>query len=99
MVINDILEREAGPELGGTQIEGTVFFSDIKNFTSISESLPPSDVVMLLNNYFSIATDILMKNEGLLDKYIGDAIMAVFGAPIEKNNHASLAWQNCDGDQ
>ena len=91
MVINDILEREAGPELGGTQIEGTVFFSDIKNFTSISESLPPADVVMLLNNYFSIATDILMKNEGLLDKYIGDAIMAVFGAPIEKNNHASLA--------
>ena len=91
VVITDILNHESGPELGGTQIEGTVFFSDIKNFTAISESMTPAEVVQLLNNYFSIATEILMKNEGLLDKYIGDAIMAVFGAPIEKRNHASLA--------
>jgi adenylate cyclase len=91
MVVTEILNRETGPELGGKQIEGTVFFSDIKNFTSISESMPPAEVVKLLNSYFSIATEILMKNEGLLDKYIGDAIMAVFGAPIEKHNHASLA--------
>jgi adenylate cyclase len=91
MVVTEILNRETGPELGGTQIEGTVFFSDIKNFTAISESMPPAEVVKLLNNYFSISTEILMKNEGLLDKYIGDAIMAVFGAPIEKYNHANLA--------
>jgi adenylate cyclase len=91
MVITEILNREKEPELGGSQIEGTVFFSDIKNFTSISESMLPADVVNLLNNYFSLATDVLMKNDGLLDKYIGDAIMAVFGAPIEKKNHASLA--------
>jgi len=91
MVITEILDREAGPELGGTQIEGTVFFSDIKNFTALSESMHPVEVVKLLNTYFSIATEILMKNEGLLDKYIGDAIMAVFGAPIEKHNHAHLA--------
>ncbi|RPI05832.1 MAG: adenylate/guanylate cyclase domain-containing protein [Ignavibacteriae bacterium] len=91
MVITEILDREEGPELGGSQIDGSVFFSDISSFTTISESMPPAEVVKLLNNYFTIATDILLQNEGLLDKYIGDAIMAVFGAPVEKQNHAYLA--------
>lgn len=91
VVISEVIEKSDRVQLGGKEIVGTVYFSDIKDFTSISEQMAPGDLVTLLNEYFSVATDIILKHEGLLDKYIGDAIMAIFGAPISNDSHAVQA--------
>ena len=90
-VVADILDNASQVELGGKTIEATVFFSDIKDFTSIAEKFAPKDLVHFLNEYFSLASDIVLKNEAMLDKYIGDAIMAIFGAPIPRPDNAKVA--------
>jgi adenylate cyclase len=90
-VVTDILNNAGEVELGGKTIEATVFFSDIKDFTSIAEKFTPKDLVHFLNEYFSLASDIILKNEAMLDKYIGDAIMAIFGAPIPRPDNARVA--------
>lgn len=64
---------------------------DIRDFTSISENLSPEDLVNLLNSFFGPVTDIILKNNGMLDKYIGDAIMALFNVPVDLENHANAA--------
>jgi adenylate cyclase len=69
----------------------TILFADIIGFTQLSERMPPRDVNMLLNQFFSRMTDIIFEYEGTLDKYIGDALMAVFGAPMEKKDDAKRA--------
>ncbi|HWU41016.1 MAG TPA: adenylate/guanylate cyclase domain-containing protein, partial [Candidatus Acidoferrum sp.] len=69
----------------------TVLFSDIRNFTSISEGLPPEDVVELLREYFNTMVPIVLKHGGTLDKYVGDAIMGLFGAPLAQEDHARRA--------
>jgi adenylate cyclase len=91
IVVSEILENVDEIELGGKAIEATVFFSDIKNFTTISERLAPRDLVAYLNEYFSLTCDLILKHEAMLDKYIGDAIMAIFGAPIPRPDHARVA--------
>jgi class 3 adenylate cyclase/CHASE2 domain-containing sensor protein len=78
-------------ELGGKEMELTAFFSDVAGFTTISEQLTAPQLVELLNEYLTAMTDIILKYDGLLDKYEGDAIMAVFGAPIHYSDHASKA--------
>jgi adenylate cyclase len=90
-VVADILENADQLELGGKTIEATVYFSDIKDFTSIAENFTPKDLVLFLNEYFSLASDVILKNEAMLDKYIGDAIMAIFGAPIPRADNATVA--------
>jgi adenylate cyclase len=90
-VVAEILDRTEEVELGGKTIEATVFFSDIKDFTSIAERCSPKELVSLLNAYFSVATEVILQNEAMLDKYIGDAIMAIFGAPISRPDHAKVA--------
>ena len=90
-VVTEILEQADRIELGGRLIEGTVYFSDIKDFTSVSERYAPKDLVALLNDYFSLASEIILKNEAMLDKYIGDAVMAVFGVPVQRPDHARVA--------
>ena len=77
--------------LGGVNQEVTVMFADIRGFTTMSETMEPSRVVEILNEYFTRVTDVIFDNGGTLDKYIGDAVMAVFGAPISKGNDAAAA--------
>ncbi|HUI29853.1 MAG TPA: adenylate/guanylate cyclase domain-containing protein [Candidatus Acidoferrales bacterium] len=87
-VVDEILTHPNELELGGKEMEATVFFSDIKNFTGLSEKMSPREVVANLNNYFTLTCDIVLDHGGMLDKYIGDAIMAVFGAPLQSDKHA-----------
>ena len=77
--------------LGGVNQEVTVMFADIRGFTGMSETLEPGRVVEILNEYFTRVTDVIFDNNGTLDKYIGDAVMAVFGAPISKGNDVANA--------
>jgi adenylate cyclase len=77
--------------LGGVNQEVTVMFADIRGFTTMSETMEPGRVVEILNEYFTRVTDVIFDNGGTLDKYIGDAVMAVFGAPISKGNDAAAA--------
>lgn len=90
-VIDQMLLAERLPALGGEQREVTVFFSDIAGFSSFSETLTPPELVALMNAYLSAMTDIVEANGGYVDKYIGDAIVAVFGAPADDPGHARSA--------
>jgi adenylate cyclase len=78
-------------KLGGDQREMTVMFSDLRGFTSFSEKLDPETLVHLLNEYLTIMSDVIFKYEGTIDKYMGDAIMAFWGAPQHQPEHATLA--------
>lgn len=86
-VIDELIKNRTPVELGGKEITGTVLFSDLKDFTAISEGLKPSVLVDMLNKYFSISVASVTQNNGMLDKFIGDSIMALFGAPIETGDH------------
>ena len=77
--------------LGGEQRELSILFSDIRGFTSVSEGLSPPDLVMLLNAYLSPMTRIVLEERGTLDKFIGDAVMAIFNAPLDLPQHALCA--------
>ncbi len=77
--------------LGGEERELSIFFSDVKGFTSISEKLEPQKLVYILNIYFTRVTQIILNHKGTVDKFIGDAVMAFWGAPIDIENHAEMA--------
>jgi adenylate cyclase len=90
-VINEMLKDPSKLKLGGDKKNLTVLFSDIRGFTSFSETMTPEQLVHLLNEYLTAMTDIVFKYDGLLDKYMGDAIMAVYGAPLDQPDHALRA--------
>jgi adenylate cyclase len=90
-VVNELIAHPEKLRLGGEKKELTVFFSDIASFTNFSEKLDAVDLVQILNEYLSAMTDIILKNNGTLDKYVGDAIMAVWGAPMGLPNTALSA--------
>lgn len=90
-VVDEILKEGVDLKLGGEKKEVTIFFSDIRGFTPMSEALSPEEVVHILNEYFTEMTRIIFKYEGTLDKFMGDAIMAIYGAPIEYPDHAERA--------
>ena len=89
--IDDLLEHPAKLQLGGDRSELTILFSDIRGFTSLSEQLAPEDLTAILNRYLTSMTDVIMQRRGVVDKFIGDAIMAFWGAPNENPRHAEDA--------
>ncbi|MBW2973987.1 adenylate/guanylate cyclase domain-containing protein [Candidatus Woesearchaeota archaeon] len=90
-VVDELMKDPEKLKLGGVRKEITVFFSDIRGFTTISEKLSPEKLVHILNEYLTAMTDIIMRHAGVVDKYIGDAIMAFWGAPMKQPNHAEMA--------
>ncbi len=91
VVIARLIDNPELINLGGEKRYITIFFSDIRGFTAISERLDPEDLVHLLNEYLTEMTLIITKNQGLVDKYMGDAIMAFWGAPMDHPIHAEIA--------
>ena len=86
-LIDQMYESGEEPSLGGEEGYHTAFFTDIQSFSAFSEKLTASELVALLNQYLTDMTDVLLENNGTLDKYIGDAIVAFYGAPIDVDNH------------
>jgi adenylate cyclase len=90
-VINTMLQDPSKLRLGGEKRELSILFSDIRGFTELSEKVDVKALTSFLNEYLGAMTNILQGNSGTLDKYIGDAVMGFWGAPIDLQNHASLA--------
>lgn len=90
-VIETLLASSNLPQLGGESVEMTVLFTDIRNFTTISEQMKPEEVVEMLNAYFERACAVLAAEGGCIDKFIGDAIMVEFGVPLRSDDHARAA--------
>jgi class 3 adenylate cyclase len=90
-VIDQMVNSQTLPKLGGEMRNVTVFFSDVAGFSSIAEQLTPDALVGLMNEYLSAMTDIIEARGGYVDKYIGDSIVAVFGAPANDPDHAISA--------
>ena len=86
-VIEELVQNPEKLRLGGTRRNVTILFSDVRDFTTISESMTPEDLTSFMSSYFSLVSDIVMDGKGVIDKYIGDAIMAFWGAPLDNPTH------------
>ncbi len=99
-VVDRVLDRPDALKLGGIRQEITIVFADIRGYTTYSERAEPEEIVESLNEYFRLATDVIMAREGTLDKFLGDAVMAIFNAPEPQDDHpyravdAALALRN-----
>jgi len=90
-IVEELINNPEKAKLGGERKIVTILFSDVIGFTTLSERKPPEEVVDLLNEYFKEMTDIIFKWDGTLDKFVGDEIMAFWGAPADQPNHSELA--------
>lgn len=87
-LVDRLLESDRVPELGGEQRSVTLLFSDVAGFTALSETMEPADLVALMNEYLTAMTEIIEAEGGFVDKYVGDGIAAIFGAPVDDELHA-----------
>src|SRR6478735_1083544 len=85
-IVDKLLDNEEMLNLGGQELQANILFSDIRGFTSMSEKMSPKEVVQTLNEYFNQMIEIIFRNNGTLDKIIGDALMVVFGAPLSDDH-------------
>ncbi|MGC2062486.1 MAG: adenylate/guanylate cyclase domain-containing protein [Thermodesulfovibrionales bacterium] len=92
-IVKELIDHPEKAKLGGERKVATILFSDVIGFTSLSEKREPEDVVALLNEYFEEMTEIIFKWEGTLDKFVGDEIMVLWGAPLDQPDHAERAVQ------
>ncbi|MDF1580626.1 MAG: adenylate/guanylate cyclase domain-containing protein [Desulfuromonadales bacterium] len=90
-VVDRLIQDPSQAKIGGENRQLTILFSDVQNYTGFSEKLPPEEVVRILNQYLAEMTHVIMDQEGTLDKFIGDGIMAFWGAPVDQPRHAELA--------
>jgi len=90
-VVGQVLDQADGVRLGGVRADSTVLFSDLRGFTSFAEKLEPDQVISILNRYLTAMSDAILDHGGTLVAYMGDGIMAVFGAPIRQDDHADRA--------
>ncbi len=90
-VVDQVLDDPDKLQLGGKRQEITVMFIDIRGYTAYSEKMPPEKVIEMLNDYLSLAANVIMAYGGTLDKYLGDGLMAIFNAPQEQADHVKLA--------
>ena len=95
-VAKHLLEKKE-IDLGGENIEATILFSDIRNFTSMSERMNPEEVVNMLNTYFSYITEPIMENNGIINKFIGDAVMAIYTPHLGSDDHVGDAIKSALG--
>jgi len=93
-LVDEIVKNPGSLKLGGEKREVSILFSDIRGFTTLSESLSPEELVRLLNDYLSPMTRIVMEEKGTLDKFIGDAVMAIYNAPLNVAEHAGHACRS-----
>jgi len=93
-LVQEMVDSQRDPELGGTEVAITALFSDVAGFSEISESLKPSDLVALMNEYLGAMTETFQQEQGTLDKYIGDAIVTMFGMPYPVEDHAARACRS-----
>ncbi len=92
-LMQELIKNPKALSLGGEKKELSVLFSDIRGFTTISESMTPENLIKLLNRYFTPMTNAVLEKRGMLDKYIGDAVMAFFNAPVDVKDHADKACE------
>ncbi|MFC1850248.1 CHASE2 domain-containing protein [candidate division CSSED10-310 bacterium] len=90
-IVDEVLNNPSSLVLGGEKKEVSILFADIRGFTTISEAIEPDQLVQFLNYYLTIMTEIIIRNKGTLDKYIGDAVVTIFGAPGQRTDHARNA--------
>ena len=90
-LVEEVVKGRAQVNLGGKLMDATVMFADIRGFTSLSEKLAPEMLMSTLNQYFEIMVEVIFKYDGTLDKFIGDEIMAIWGAPIPQADHGARA--------
>ncbi len=90
-VVDQVLQDAEGVRLGGVRGEATVMFSDLRGFTSFAETLEPEQVIAALNRYLTAMSEAILDHGGTLVAYMGDGIMAVFGAPLQQDDHADRA--------
>lgn len=90
-LVSEMVDSQRDPELGGAEAEITALFSDVEGFSALSENLPPEQLVALMNEYLGEMTQSIYEQRGTLDKYIGDAMVTMFGMPLPVEDHAARA--------